>query len=136
MLPEILSHILPEDVIRNISSYLIMKIPKKDRRYRMLDYLLYGIKHRTQEMRWKCDGKFRGYFINFSHPDLILVMQYFPGSFIEYQFQNMTTLSYTIDRCWLKKDDVIRNEQCYWSRVAVTKGDNGQWYPNTNSYML
>ena len=43
VIKETLLPILPEDIIRNITSFLIMKIPKNDYRYKMLEeYLFYN----------------------------------------------------------------------------------------------
>jgi hypothetical protein len=116
--------IFPEEIIRNIKSYLIMKISKRDYRYRILkDYFWHYRNYKVQKLFYS-DGVFRGYILKFYNPNHILLMCSLPRMFIEYSFQNLETKEKTNDRCWF-------NNQI-WERYHHIGG----WTPNPNSYFL
>jgi len=76
-------HVLPDDMIREIASYFILKIPKSDRRMIMLNPFL---KRRNQSSRegFYRDGIFRyHYFHDFR---IYFSIHYCPGMFVEYVF--------------------------------------------------
>ena len=108
VIKETLLPILPEDIIRNITSFLIMKIPKNDYRYKMLEeYLFYNRSYRIQHLFWSTK-EYRGFIFKFYNQNHILIMDWIPNTFIEYSFQNITKKESTNDRylfdkkCWVK----------------------------------
>jgi len=103
-LPKIL-YFLPMEIIHIIQSYLIQKIPKIDYRYRMLERLYYyyfrPYAQQKQELLWK-SGEYRGWLIKFQgFPNLVLLIDIFPKTFIEYSFQNLETRQRGYYRFWL-----------------------------------
>jgi hypothetical protein len=126
---ETLSPILPEDVIRTITSYLIMKIPKNDLRYRLLDRHLSISQCRKRE-HFYSDGKFLGCLITFSNGD-ILLKRVLPATFVTYTYQNIITNESNSVRGWLFLTDKYntRNANHYWDQWV-----NHQWVPNPNGY--
>jgi hypothetical protein len=126
-----LQSIFPEDVIRIITSYLVMKIPKNDRRYTILNRYFQNMSYpyRKQELFSKTDGQFLGYYIRFYNGH-VLLMRTVPKTFISYQYQNMTTMKYSYDRCWFNLKYTIENVNNYWERVVDDK-----FVPNPNSYI-
>ena len=121
LITETLIPIFPEDIIRNIKSYLIMKIPKRDYRYRILkDYFWHYRNYKVQNLFWS-NGVFRGYLFSFYNQNHVLIMSWIPKMFIEYSFQNMETKESTSDRCWFEKQ--------YWENYHIDG-----WIPNPHSY--
>ena len=91
-----LTPFFPEDVVRCITSYLVMKIPRDDPRYIMLARRHEDARRgKIRTLTWKKDGAFRGYLISFSHAPLVLLIQQLPY-YIMYQLQNMITMEYTV----------------------------------------
>ena len=120
---ETLLSFLPQDIIPIITSYLIMKIPKRDYRYRILnDYLYHYRNYKVQNLFWS-NGVFRGYLFTFYNKNHVLLMCCLPNMFIEYSFQNLETKEKTNDRCWFK-------DQC-WEKYHIDG-----WIPNPNSYIM
>lgn len=130
---EILLPILPEDIIRAIASYIIMKIPKNDQRYPILNYLYFArLCTREQLLFWKNDGTFRGFFVTFTNANFVFVMTVIKDFFISYQFQNMTTKEYSVDRCWFHLNDKFAgNTNYHWEHVIDRK-----WVQNPNSPII
>ena len=74
-------HVLPDDMIREISSYFILKIPKSDRRMIMLDRFLMRRNQCIREGFYN-DGMFRHHtFIGFR---FYFSIHCLPGMFVEY----------------------------------------------------
>jgi hypothetical protein len=116
---------LPEELCRHISSYLVGKIPKTDKRYTMLRQYYDHRKHMAKELFWKCDGQFRGYvirFVDWGH--LVFVIECLPNLFIEYSFHNLSAKSSTNDRCWICRNPITNY---VWEQYA----DSG-WIINPN----
>jgi hypothetical protein len=91
-----LAPFFPEDVVRCITSYLVMKIPRDDPRYIVLARHFEARRGKIRTLTWKMDGAFRGYLISFSHAPLVLLIQHPLPYSIMYQLQNMVTMEYTV----------------------------------------
>jgi hypothetical protein len=105
-LPKIL-YFLPVEIIDIILSYFIEKIPKSDYRYSMLKRLYYyyfrPCAQQKQELLWN-SGEYRGWLIKFQGlPNLVLVIDILPRTFIEYSFQNLETEQRGDYRFWLSE---------------------------------
>ena len=82
VIKETLIPILPEDIIRNITSFLIMKIPKNDYRYKILEeYLFYNRSYRIQHLFWSTK-EYRGFIFKFYNQNHILIMSWIPNTLI------------------------------------------------------
>ena len=103
-LPKIL-YFLPVEIIDIIQSYFIEKIPKSDYRYRMLNRLYYYYfrpcaQHKQELLLNR--GEHRGWLIKFQgFPNLVLLIDILPRTFIEYSFQNLDTGERGDYRVWL-----------------------------------
>jgi len=108
-LPKIL-YFLPTEIIDIIQSYLIQKIPKSDYRYMMLDRLYYyyfrPYAQQKRELLWK-SREHRGWLITFiGFPNLVLLIDILPRTFIEYSFQNLETRQRGDYRFWLENQRI------------------------------
>ena len=125
---------LPEDIIRIIASYLIMKIPKDDTRYRLLDlHYRHNKEHRVQKRFWNWNNRFRGYFITFSNENHTLAIEWYCNDYISYQFKNTLTGESHDDRCWFKLEDMSwrKDSTNYWQQFFIDG-----WIPNPNTTCL
>jgi hypothetical protein len=120
---------LPEDVIHNIASYLVMKIPKNDRRYQLLDMHLRIMN--INEL-FSNNGAFIGTSILFRNGN-ILLQRVDLKMFITYQYKNMVTGETHSDRCWFKLEDMNwrRDSTNYWEKFFIDG-----WLPNPNTIFL
>jgi hypothetical protein len=74
-------HVLPDDMIWEVSSYFILEIPKSDKRMIMLNRFLKRRNQNSQEGFYS-DGIFRyRYFTDFH---FYFSIHYLPGMFVEY----------------------------------------------------
>ena len=84
IITKILGEILPEDIIREISSYFIQKISKNDIRYRCLNnFMLFRISY-TRDGYYS-DGEFR-YKLFYPPGKRFFCLKILPRNFIEYHF--------------------------------------------------
>ena len=90
-------YVLPDDIIREITSYFILKIPKSDKRIIMLDYFLIKRNQQTEE-RFYSDGTFRCHIFSDFH--ICFSIHYFPR-FIEYVCMNFHSKQQTNIRFWM-----------------------------------
>jgi len=130
----ILSPILPEDVIRNITSYLIMKIPKNDHRYQLLNaHYRDNIDHRVQGRFNSIRGKIFFYDITFSNPKYMLSIMRYYDDFIKYQFKNTATGEIHYDRCWINLIDMNwrHDSTNFWEQLIIDG-----WLPNPNTTII
>jgi hypothetical protein len=99
-LNKILFLTFPEDIICEIASYFIKKIPKDDTRCSMIEkYLVYKQRYLTQE--FYPDGEFRYNLFQYQgSPKRYFLLCFFPEWFIEYHF----CIDYRISsiRFWIK----------------------------------
>jgi len=101
-------HVLPDDMIREIASYFILKIPKSDRRMITLNQFL---NRRNQCIRegFYSDGMFR--YHNYIGFRFYFSIHYCPGKFVEYVVcdGNPRTKEQTNTRIWMdgKVEDYI-----------------------------
>ena len=129
-----LLHFFPEDIIRNIASNLVMKIPSNDSRYQLLEsHHRHNKEHRVQERIWNWDKGFRGYIITFSNKTHEFIIEWYRNEFISYQFKNTATTKYICDRCWFKLEDMNwrRDSTNYWQQFFIDG-----WLPNPNTTIL
>lgn len=129
---DFLSLKLPNDVINVINSYLIKKIPKDDKRYKILHKHFIQKKEFEKDYFWKFDGKFRCK-IAYLNTKFFFSIQYLPNMWVEYQFHNLFTNEYKSDRCFfpnfIYNIDNINNN--YWQQ------HNGvSWISNPNTVNL
>jgi len=123
--------LLPEDIIRNIASYLIMKIPKNDHRYQLLDaHYRNNIDNRVHIRYSSITGKSFFYDITFSNPKYTHTIRRYYDDFITYQFKNTVTNEIHSDRCWFNlKDMNWRHDSTnYWQQFFIDG-----WLPNPNT---
>jgi hypothetical protein len=128
---KILSPMIPEDIISNIASYLIMKIPKNDRRYRLLDMYMHSRFMNFDEL-FLSDGTFFGRSVLFSNGNVLLQRIDFK-MYVIYQYKNMVTGVIHSDRCWFKLEDMNwrRDSTNYWQQHFIDG-----WIPNKNTYII
>ena len=126
---KILSIIIPEDIIRIITSYLVMKIPKNDRRYQLLDLHLRIMNF--SELFYN-NGVFQGRFVIFSNGS-VLSQEIVINMFVTYQYKNMVTKDNHADRCWFKLEDMNwrHDSTNYWQQHFIDG-----WIPNPNTIFL
>ena len=111
-------HVLPDDMIWEVSSYFILEIPKSDKRMIMLNQFL---KRRNQNSRegFYSDGKFRyHYFTDFR---FYFSIHCLPGQFLEYVVcdGNPRTKDQRNTRIWMdgKVEDYMG---CWTVRVSAS----------------
>jgi hypothetical protein len=114
---KILCLTFPEDVIREISSYFIKKIPKKDERFDHLDFFLHTRKYYQNEQFYD-DGLFMRHVFQ-SRKNLIYQFSIMPKMFIEYTVGNVKTKVKNNIRFWFEDGrceeyDIINN---YWIKI-------------------
>lgn len=126
---KILSPIIPEDIIRIIVSYLVMKIPKNDKRYQLLNMHL-RIMNFTE--LFSNDGSFLGRSVIFSNGNVLLQRIDFK-MFVIYHYKNMVTGETHSDRCWFKLEEMNwRNDSTnYWEKFFIDG-----WLPNPNTSII
>lgn len=124
----------PEDVVRNIASYLVMKIPTNDSRYQLLETHYRDIKkHRVTERLLPGLRNYFCHYITFSNTKYAFSITMYYNDFMLYQFLNTVTEEMHADRCWFKLEDVNwrRNSTNYWQQFFIDV-----WLPNTNTTIL
>jgi len=126
---KILSPMIPEDIIRNIASYLIMKIPKNDRRYQLLNMHLRVMNF--TELFYN-DGSFLGRSVIFSNGNVLLQRIDFK-MYLTYYYKNMVTGETHSDRCWFKLEEMNwrHDSTNYWEKFFIDG-----WLPNPNTTNL
>ena len=126
---KILSPIIPEDVIRIIASYLVMKIPKNDRRYQLLDKHL-RVMNFTE--LFHNNGSFLGRSVIFSNGNVLLQRIDFK-MFVIYHYKNMVTGETHSDRCWFKLEEMNwrHDSTNYWEKFFIDA-----WLPNSNTSII
>ena len=125
---------LPEDIIRLITSFFITKIPKNDKRYKILNTHFYNImmsKFIHQEL-FSNDNiiTYIGYLFHFSNKHY-LFMRIVPDMFIVYKYINSDNNENTSDRCWFKLENMYQKTNNYWERYVMDK-----WIPNPNTSLI
>jgi hypothetical protein len=120
---------LPEDVIHNITSYLVMKIPKNDRRYELLDTHL---RIMNFSELFSNNGAFLGRSVIFRNGN-ILLYKIDLKMFITYQYKNIVTNENQSVRCWFKLEEMNwrRDSTNYWQQFLIDG-----WIPNPNTTLL
>ena len=128
---KILSPMIPEDIIRNITSYLIMKIPKNDRRYRLLEMYMCSRFMNFDEL-FLSDGTFFGRSVLFSNGNVLLQRIDFK-MYVIYHYKNMVTGETHSDRCWFKLEEMNwrHDSTNYWEKLFIDG-----WIPNPNTTNL
>jgi hypothetical protein len=124
----------PEEMIRNIASYLVMKIPANDSRYQLLEsHYCHNKKYRVHERLRSVSNKYFSYYITFSNTKYILSIVLYYNYFITYQFKNTVTEEEHADRCWFKLEDMNwrRYSTNYWQQFFIDG-----WLPNPNTTIL
>ena len=126
---KILSPMIPEDIIRNITSYLIMKIPKNDRRYRLLEMHL---RIMNFDELFCNNGTFIGTSILFRNGNILSQRIDFK-MFVTYHYKNMVTGETHSDRCWFKLEEMNwrHDSTNYWEKFFIDG-----WLPNPNTTLL
>ena len=106
MLNKIL-HVLPDDMIREVTSDFILKIPKSDKRMIMLDHFLMRRNEHIEEGFYS-DGSFRYHTVN-NYPLHFSIHYCSVLMFVEYVFGNLRTKEQTNTRIWMngKVEDYI-----------------------------
>jgi hypothetical protein len=124
----------PEEMVRNIASYLVMKIPANDSRYQLLEsHYCHNKKYRVHERLSPNLKNYFSYNITFSNPKYILSIIVYYNDFILYQFKNTVTEELHADRCWFNLEDM------HWRRVSTNYWQQffiDGWLPNPNTTIL
>ena len=123
--------IFPEDIIRNIASYIVMKIPTNDSRYQLLEsHYRHNKEYRVHERLHPILGDVFGYHITFSDAKYALSIRQYYEDFILYDFENTVKKEIHSDRCWFKLIDMNwrRNSTNYWQQFVIDG-----WLPNPNT---
>lgn len=126
--------ILPEEIIRNIASYLIMKIPKNDPRYQVLESHYHDNKeHRVNVRLYPVSRNYFTYYITFSNTKMIFSITRYYDYYMLYQFKNTVTGEVQADQCWFKLEDMNwrRDSTNYWRQLVIDG-----WLPNPNTTIL
>jgi len=128
---KIFSTMIPEDIIRIITSYLIMKIPKNDRRYQLLDMYL-RVRFMNFIELFLSDGTFFGRSVLFSNGNVLLQRIDFK-MYVIYQYKNMVTGETHSDRCWFKLEEMNwrHDSTNYWEKFFIDG-----WLPNPNTSII
>lgn len=122
---------LPEEILRNITSYLIMRIPTNDPRYQLLEkHYRDNKEHRVHERLRPGSKKYYSYDITFSNPIYIFSIVLYCHDYIIYHFKNTVTDEVHTDRCWFKLEDMNwrRDSTNYWQQLYIDG-----WLPNPNT---
>lgn len=120
--------IFPEDIIRSIASYLVMKIPTNDPRYQVLESH-YRDNRVYERLRPKLKN-YLSYCITFSKTKYIFCITMYYNDFMLYQFKNTVTGEVHSDRCWFSLEDMNwrRYSTNYWQQFFIDG-----WLPNPNT---
>jgi hypothetical protein len=98
---KILSNSFPEEIVREIASYFILKIPKTDKRITWLDLLLRERNRRIREGFYKEGQFFHHIFVCRKHvSEIYIALHFWPNKYamIKHIFGNLKTKEQIVSR--------------------------------------
>ena len=103
ILHKILDQTLPDEIVREVASYFILRIPKTDRRFWRINSFLFHRKFSVKE-RFYNDSEFLSksyYSPNWNHP-ISFHVKSCTGILLEYIFVNHSRKTQTNIRFWIE----------------------------------